>query len=60
MSHEFRQQWKTQVWLGQECEKYEAEFLPLVKGKLIYGRLARNANFSADENMNENWNIETQ
>jgi len=40
--------------LGQECEKYEAEFLPLVKGKLIYGRLARNANFSADENMNEN------
>jgi len=39
--------------MGQECEKYKAEFLPLVKGKLIYERLKRNAKFSVDENMNE-------
>jgi hypothetical protein len=42
-----------QTLVGQECEKYEAEFLPLVKGKLIYGRLTRNTEFSADENVNE-------
>jgi len=39
--------------LGQECEKHEAEFLPMVKGNVIYGRMTRNTKFSADEDKNE-------
>jgi hypothetical protein len=43
--------------LGQEYEQYEA----VVKGNFIYGRMTRNAKFSADGDMNEkNRNIELQ